>query len=103
MNQENNLDLKAYVDRLVEEKNLPKDLEVEVVDQIKSDLLTQVESRVNAVIISNLSTDKLEEFSNLLDKDVSDEEMQKFCSSNIPNLSELIASELIVFKNSYLA
>lgn len=103
MNQENNLDLKAYVNRLIEDKNLPKDLEAEVVDQIKQDLLSQVESRVNAVIISNLKEDKLEEFGKLLDKDVSDEEMQKFCSSNIPNLAELIATELLVFRDSYLA
>ncbi len=103
MTQENNLDLKVYVDRLVEEKNFPKDLEAEVIDQIKKDLLSQVESRVNAVIISNLSEDKLEEFGILLDKDISDLEMQKFCGENIPNLSELIATELLIFRDSYLA
>lgn len=103
MTQENNLDLKVYVNRLVEEKNFPKDLESEVIDQIKKDLLSQVESRVNMVIISNLKEDKLEEFGNLLDKDISDIEMQKFCSENIPNLSELIATELLIFRDSYLA
>lgn len=103
MTQENNLDLKVYVDRLVEEKNFPKDLEAEVIDQIKKDLLSQVESRVNAVIISNLKEDKLEEFGNLLDKDISDIEMQSFCNENIPNLSELIATELLIFRDSYLA
>lgn len=96
------LDLKMFVDRLVEEKQFPEDLEKEVVEEIKSDLLGKVEDRVNALIISNLPENKLEEFNKLLDN-VSDEDMQKFCVSNIPNLSQLIASELIVFKQTYLS
>lgn len=97
------LDLVAYVDRLVEEKKYPADLEKEVIDQIKTDLLSRIEDRVNAVIISNLSEEKLEEFTKLLDSNISDEEMQKFCSENIPNLTQLIATELIVFKQTYLS
>jgi broad-specificity NMP kinase len=102
-NTKGNLDLKEFVDRLVEEKKLPENLEKEVIDQIKSDLLNSVEDRVNAIIINNLSDSKLEEFNKMLDTNISDEEMQKFCSENIPNLSELIATELIVFKQSYLS
>lgn len=102
-NVNNGIDLVAFVDRLIEEKKLPSDLEKEVVDQIKSDLLSRVEDRVNAVIISNLSEDKLEEFNKILDSDISDEEMQKFCADNIPDLPQLLASELIVFKQTYLS
>jgi hypothetical protein len=54
------------------------------------------------VIISNLSEDKLVEFNKMLDENVSDEEMQKFCAENIPNLAQLIASELIVFQQTYI-
>ena len=102
MNNEN-IDLTMFVNRLIEEKKLPENLEKEVVDQIKADLLSQVEDRVNAVIINNLSPEKLEEFNQKLDSNISDEEMQKFCSENIPNLAQLIASELIVFKQTYLS
>ena len=98
-----NLDLAMFVDRLVLEKKFPEDLEKEVVDQIKADLLARVEARVNAILISNFSPEKLEEFNKLLDNDISDEEMQKFCSDNIPDLQQLIASELIVFKQKYLS
>ena len=98
-----NLDLAMFVDRLVVEKKFPEDLEKEVVDQIKADLLSRVEDRVNAVIINNLSPEKLEEFNKLLDSDISDEDMQKFCGDNIPDLAQLIASELIVFKQTYLS
>jgi hypothetical protein len=97
------LDLGLFVDRLIEEKNLPKDLEKEVMDQIKADLLSRVEDRINAVIIANLAPEKLEEFSKMLDENIRDEEMQKFCADNIPDLPQLIATELIVMKNSYLS
>ena len=97
------LDLKIFVDRLVAEKNYPADLEKEVIDQIKKDLLSRVEDAVNMVIISNLSEAKLAEFNDLMDKDVSDAEMQKFCSDSIPGLAQLIASELIVFKQTYIS
>jgi hypothetical protein len=98
-----NLDLVSFVDRVIEEKNFPKDLEKEVLDQIREDLLSKVEDRVNAVIINNLKEDKLEEFNKMLDSNISDEEMQKFLSGNIDNLPELIASELIVFEQTYLS
>lgn len=96
------LDLKMFVDRLVEEKKYPENLEQGVIDQIKADLLSRVEDRVNMLIISNLSEEKLIDFNKLMDKNVSDEEMQKFCSDNIPDLSQLIASELIVFRQTYI-
>lgn len=97
------LDLKMYVDRLVEEKKFPTDLEKEVIEQIKSDLMDQVENRINAVIISNLSEDKLEEFNKKIDDNLSGEEMQAFFSESIPDLSQLIATELIVFRQTYLS
>ena len=102
-NASEDLNLEMFVDRLISEKNLPEDLEKEIIDQIKADLLSKVEDRINAVIISNLSPEKLEEFSKMLDGNIADEEMQKFCGENIPNLSQLIATELIVLKQSYLS
>jgi hypothetical protein len=100
-NVSENLDLSIFVDRLVAEKKYPENLEQGVIDQIKKDLLSRVEDRVNMVIISNLSEEKLKEFNELMDKNISDEEMQKFCSDNIPDLAQLIASELIVFRQTY--
>ncbi len=103
INSEQVLDLKMYVDRLVEEKKYPANLEKGVVDQIKKDVLSRVEDTINMVIINNLSEENLEKFNKLIDSDISDEEMQKFCSDSIPNLTQLIASELIVFKQEYLS
>ena len=102
-NASDNLDLAMFVARLVEEKKFPESLEKEVIDQIKADLLSRVENRMKAVIISNLTPEKLEEFNKLSEDNISDEDMQNFCAENIPNLSQLIASELIIFKQKYLS
>ncbi len=97
------IDLQVFVDRLVGEKKFPEELEKEVLDEIKADLLSRVEDRINGVIISNLPEEKLEEFNKMLDSKASDEEVQGFCSKSIPNLAQLIATELVVFRNSYLS
>jgi ATP phosphoribosyltransferase len=102
-NASDNLDLAMFVDRLIEEKKFPESLEKEVIDQIKSDLLTRVEARMNAVLISNMPPDKLEEFNKLLDNNATDEEVQKFCGDSIPDLQQIMASELMVFKQKYLS
>lgn len=105
MNKEidKNMDLKMFVDRLFEEKKFPENLEKEVVEQIKTDLLSRVEDRINMVIVSNLPEDKLEEFNQMLDKNVDARAIQNFCAENIPDLAQLIASELIIFKQTYLS
>jgi hypothetical protein len=103
MNEDtSSLDLKMFVDRLVEEKKYPTNLEQGVIDQIKADLMKRVEERLDMVIINNLPESKLVEFNELMDKNVSEEEMQKFCADNIPNLTQLIASELLVFRQTYV-
>lgn len=103
INEVGDANLIAFVDSLVAEKKFPETLEPEVITEIKSDLLSRVEDRINGVIINNLSSEKIEEFTNLLDSEAETKEMQDFCLKNIPNLSQLIASELIVFRNSYLS
>lgn len=99
----NTIDLHVFVERLFEEKGFPGVLEKDVVEQIKSDILSRVEDRIHAVIINNLSEVKLEEFNTMLDNNITDKEMQDFCANNIPDLQELIAAELIVFRQEYLA
>ncbi len=98
-----NMDLQAYVDKLISEKIEFKNLDGEVITQIKSDLLGRVENRINAVIVNNLEETELEEFNKMLDSNKSDEEVQAFCNKNIPDLAQLIATELIVFRQTYLS
>lgn len=98
-----NVDLGDYVERLMDEKKLPENLDAGLVEQMKADLTERVEDRINAVIIANLSEKALEEFNDLLDSDKKDAEVQEFLEKNIPNLAQLVATELIVFRQTFLS
>lgn len=95
------MDLQTFIDKMVSEKREFEGLEPGVIAQIKADLLSRVEDRINAVIIKNIPEDKMDEFVELTEKGT-DEDVQAFSSANIPDLAQLIASELIVFKQTYL-
>lgn len=95
------MDLQMFVDTLVSEKREFEGLEHEVIAQIKRDLLSRVEDRINAVVINNIPEDKLSDFEKLTESGT-DEEIQAFTLKVIPDLAERIASELIVFKQTYL-
>lgn len=97
-----NMDLQTFIGKLVSEKREFEGLEPDVITQIKSDLLERVENRINAVIVNNIPDANSEEFEKITESGT-DEEIQAFCESHIPDLAELIASELIVFRQSYLA
>jgi uncharacterized membrane protein YheB (UPF0754 family) len=99
--QTQGLDLESYVDKLLEEKKLPEGLEQDVLDQMRKDLMKRVQNRINAAILANLTEDQMEEFNKLLDED-NEENTQKFLEENIADFAEMIATELIVFKQTYL-
>ena len=100
--EDKKLDLVTFINKLVSEKREFEGLEPEVIIQIKSDLLVRVEDRINALIIEQMPEDSLPEFEALTETG-SDEDLQAFCDEKIPDLAELIASELIVFRQTYLA
>jgi hypothetical protein len=92
--------IEQFVDRLVEEKKF-ENLLPEVLNQIREDLYSRVEDRINAIILNNLPEDKADEFDALLDGgDLS--VIQKYCQENIKNMDQLIAGELLAFRNTYL-
>lgn len=89
-----------FIDQLIEEKAL-KNISLEVMLQIKEDLADRIEDRINAVILANMPPSHLEEFDKILDSnDV--EKIQLFCQSNVPELDNIIANELMNFRNTYL-
>jgi len=90
-----------FIEKLILEAEMDKNVEKDVFDQLKKDLQERLENRINAVILSQIREDKLEEFEKLLDSG-NEQEIQSFCSLNIPNLTELIASEFLNFRNRYI-
>ena len=92
--------IEEFVSRLIEDKGF-NEQDPEIIAQMKKDLLDRVENRINAMIVSILSSEKLPEFEKLLDGG-SEEEIQKFVKGNIPDIDERVATELLTFKNIYL-
>lgn len=88
-----------FVEKLIQEKGI-KETDQQILAEIKKDLTKRVEDRIKAVIVKNLPESKLSEFESKLD--APDAEMQEFIAKAIPNLKEVIALELLRFRNTYL-
>lgn len=95
-----NLNLETFASLLIEEKGF-ENVDPEIEEQLKADLLKRVEDRINVAIINNLPKEKMEEFNSLLD-DANQDEIQDYCNKNISGLDEIIAKELMSFRLTYL-
>ncbi|MEK7144623.1 MAG: hypothetical protein AAB794_02095 [Patescibacteria group bacterium] len=94
-------DLKAFADKLIEEKGLT-DLDVAVRTQVRMDLLSRMEDRINAEIIANLPKEDLPAFERMLDTG-NERDIRQFCAHRIAGLDEIVARTLLAFRQIYLA
>lgn len=102
MSQEAPQTLEAFVDKLVDEKGLSS-MADDVLVQMKSDLLSRVEDRVNAEMIEALPSDRAEAFEMLLNADASSgDDVAKFLKENVSNFDEVLANALMGFRHTYL-
>ncbi len=92
--------LELFVNQLVAEKGITG-LEDEVLAQVKADLMSRIEDRINAGIVAHLPEDQLPAFDKLLEGG-SDEEIQAFCQKHIPDMDNLVASEMLAFRQTYV-
>jgi hypothetical protein len=93
--------ISVYIDRLIEEKGF-SDKDPEIVNQIKADLQSRLEDRINAMILANLPADGIEDFEKVLDADDEDA-ISAYVARQIPDFDEKVATELLVFRTMYLA
>lgn len=89
-----------FIDQLVAEKGFETE-DVEVLDQIKSDLMTRLEDRINAMIINNIGEEHLADFDAIVDSK-NEEKMALFIKANISDFDEKLAQEMISFRLMYL-
>ena len=91
----------AYIEKLIEEKGF-SGKDPEVLAQIKADLETRLEDRINAMILANMPEEGLAEFEAAIDGD--DETAINACVMKyIPSVDEKVATELLAFRTMYLA
>lgn len=94
--------LALFIDQLVKDAKMDEAMEESTVVGLKKDLKKRLEDRIRTMILSQISENKLDEFEKALDS--GDATLtQKFCTDNIPNFPELLAGELLNFRNRYIA
>lgn len=94
--------LEQFADKLLEEKGVKKmNLEEEVIFQMRDDLVSRLEDRINALIITSLPPQYAEEFEKMIDEEEIGK-IQQFIAEHIPNLEELVTQELLFFRETYL-
>ncbi|OGL70740.1 hypothetical protein A3C17_00810 [Candidatus Uhrbacteria bacterium RIFCSPHIGHO2_02_FULL_53_13] len=94
--------LEAFVDKLIDEKGLSS-MADDVLKQMKEDLLSRVEDRVNAEMLETLPADRVESFEALLNEESSSgDDVAAFLKEYVPNFDEVLANALMGFRHTYL-
>jgi hypothetical protein len=92
--------LQAFAAKLLEEKKI-ENVDPEVSEQLKADLVDQLEDRMNVAILNHMPEDRLSEFDALLEEG-SAEAIQAFVRANVPDLQNALSAELLAFRKTYL-
>lgn len=92
--------LNEFIDQLVEAKGFDTK-DPEVITQIKKDLMSRLEDRINAMILRNMPEDLLPEFEQIMVSN-KDGAVEEFVKKNIPDMEEKLVTELLAFKAMYL-
>lgn len=101
LNQNSEKLLSDFVNELVKDKNLPQ-LEPEVLEEIKKDLLDRLEIHINAGLLALLPESAMDKFDVLLSQG-NEQATQTYLHQHIPNLETKLAELLVDFKQAYLA
>ena len=97
------LTLETFVDTLLKEKGVAVE-DVEVQTQLKADLLSRVEDRVNAEMLAALPPEHLEAFEKLVsDAGSTADQSVAFLKEKITDYSEVLARTLLAFRTAYLS
>lgn len=89
-----------FIDNLIVERGLEK-MEPDILVEIKKDLQTSLERRMNAALVAKIPPEKLDAFDALLDKGEA-QAIQEFFRTEIPDFRDVIAQELLAFRRTYL-
>ena len=92
--------LTDYVKKLLQERGFEA-VDPQVLDEMRLDLMERVQKAVNLGLVKNLPMEKLEEANTVMDSD-DDAKIQAFFAQHIPNIEEVVAAELIAFRERYL-
>lgn len=94
--------LNKFIDEIIATKQL-SGVNADVLDQLRHDLLAQLEDQINAALINALPAEKIEEFNTLLDQEgVTDEQVRLFIDGSGIDSSQIAAKTMVRFRNLYI-
>lgn len=93
--------LMSFIEGLIKDKKDPN-ITQQSMPQVKAMLLTQLNEAINTHLVNMLSEKDQIELDDLLNKNPSDDELNAFFKSRIPNLEPEIASAMLNFRAAYL-
>ncbi len=93
--------LLTFIDDIIKERKDPN-VKPENISQVKAVLLKEVNDSINRHLISLISEKDQVELDELLEKNITDDELNEFFLKKIPQLEAEIASVLLNFRAAYL-
>ena len=78
------------------------DMDADLVDGLKADLVDRLSLLANQVMIDALNDQDTAEFEKMVDNGASEEQLQAFAESKIPDLPQRLTAALLRFRSTYL-
>lgn len=100
--QKRQLTFGDFIDKVVAEATAGENVTDEVRQMMKDDMLKQLNTMINARLISVMSDEQVEKFSQLMDTHPTAEQIQAFTAQAVPDPSEFLAQVMLDYRREYL-
>lgn len=91
-----------FISQLLVDKGI-KDLEPEIEQSLKNDMKTRLMDQINKAAIMQLSEEKADELSGMIDDpDFTNEKLTEFMQNSGVNLTEVTIDTMLQFRSAYL-
>lgn len=97
----NNKDLREFISNIISEKGLSVSSE-EVKEQLIEDMTHRLLDLIDREAISAMSEPNVDKLNQMLDEGASNDAVQSFIASVVPNMQQIVAQATIRFRKAYL-
>lgn len=93
-----------YIDWLIDEKFIDNKVDITegVRDELRKDLVIQIDNFVMARSLAKFSNEEVAEFEKLIKEGKTREDMRKYASEQVDHFSDLVTDALVAFQTIYL-
>ena len=95
-------DMSQFINKIIDAKNLPG-LNEKVRAQLVTDLTNRLMDQIDRSIINSMSSEKIDEFNDLIDKEnVSESEIREFIENSGVDIKKTTVHTMLLFRDLYL-